>query len=79
METDEDRRQREEDDREQDELRRTAYEAWLAGGSVARHDLDDLALRAAAQHAQVIGDTASERQIDSLLEGREARREARRG
>lgn len=52
---------------EQDELRRSAYEAWKARGA----GLGDLDLRAAAQHAQTIGDNAAERQIDSLLSARE--------
>lgn len=67
----------EDDEREADYLRLTAYEAWIEGGGPTRSDLDDLALRAAAQHAQVIGDTEAERQIDGILSAREARRSAR--
>jgi hypothetical protein len=61
------------DNAEADELRRTAYDAWKAGGRASRSDLDDLSLRAAAQHAQAIGDREAERAIDGVLEVREAR------
>lgn len=67
----------EDDEREADELRRTAYEAWMEGGGPARSDLDDIALRAAAQYAQTVGDAQAERQIDGILSVREARRSAR--
>lgn len=59
-----------------DELRRTAYAAWIGGGPSCS-DLDDLALRAAAQHAQIVGNITAEREIDGLLSVREARRNAR--
>jgi hypothetical protein len=65
------------DERETEELRRTAYDAWKEGGGPGRHDLDDLALRAAAQHAQVVGDTSTEREINGLLAVREAKHGAR--
>lgn len=52
-----------------DELRRVAYNGWLAG----RQSMGDLDLRAAAQHAQSIGDHVTERAIDSELQVREAR------
>ena len=53
-----------------DALRRSAYEAWQAGSGSA---LDDLALRAAAQWAQRIGDGSTERAIDGMLEVRDGR------
>lgn len=52
---------------EQNELRRTAYATWKASGDSA---LDDLGLRAAAQHASAIGDFKAERQIDDRLAAR---------
>ena len=67
----------EDDEREADDLRLWAYEAWASGGGPTRSDMDDLALRAAAQHAQIIGDATAERQIDGILAAREARRSAR--
>jgi len=53
-----------------DDLRRVAYDAWQAGAGSA---LDDLALRAAAQWAQRIGDHAAERAIDGELQALDAR------
>lgn len=60
---------------EQDEARREAYEAWKSAGTVtpSKASMSDLTLRAAAQHAQAIGDSAAERQIDGVLEGRGSR------
>lgn len=56
---------------EQHEIRRTAYEAWQAGPDFGRRvDLDDIALRAAAQWAQLVGDGAAERKIDGVLAAR---------
>ena len=60
----------EEDEREQDALRHDAYETYLATGSRSMGDLD---LRAAAQHAQIVGNTLAEREINGVLEVREAR------
>ena len=54
------------DEREADELRRAAYSEWMARGEA----LDDLTLRAAAQYAQTIGDLATERRIDGVLDAR---------
>lgn len=50
-----------------DAAREEAYERWKASGAGG---MDDLELRAAAQHAQVVGDDAAERQIDDRLAAR---------
>lgn len=55
---------------DEDALRRGMFELWQAHGAVGIATLD---LRAAAQHAQAIGDTAAERAIDGVLEVREAK------
>lgn len=44
--------------------RRDAYDRWKKSGD---SDMGDLDLRAAAQHAQRVGDGAAERQIDDRL------------
>lgn len=59
------------DEEAADEIRRTAYAAFKAGGATG---LDDLALRAAAQWAQVEGDGIAEREIDGILNVRETKR-----
>jgi hypothetical protein len=64
----------EEAEREQaeaDRLREKALDDFRDSGPGSLGDLD---LRAAAQHAQVVGDRAAERDIDDVLAVREARR-----
>ena len=58
------------DEREQDALREQAYRRYLGAGPKA---MDDLDLRAAAQQAQIVRDSAAEREIDGELGVREAR------
>lgn len=57
-------------EREADRLRQTALARWRESGPGSLGDLD---LRAAAQQAQIEGDTATERRIDSDLASRGAR------
>lgn len=59
------------DEQAEAEAREQAFGEYRASGPRALGDLD---LRAAAQHAQLIGDHAAERQIDGVLAVREARR-----
>lgn len=56
-------------DVEEDAMRSAAFERWKREGA----GMASLDLRAAAQHAQAIGDAAAERGIDAVLESREAR------
>lgn len=58
------------DDTEADELRRHAFERWQAEGAGALSTLD---LRAAAQHAQAVGDHAAERALSAVVDVREVR------
>lgn len=58
-----------EEARAADRLRAEAFETFTATGGESMRDLD---LRAAAQHAQAIGDAAAERRIDGILDRREA-------
>lgn len=56
---------------ESDALRADCFERWRAGGAAAMTTLD---LRAAAQHAQAMGERAVERELDGVINVREAQR-----
>lgn len=54
---------------EDDAAREDEYRRFLRGGTAG---MGDLALRGAAQHAQVIGDREAERALDDALELRQS-------
>lgn len=59
-----------EDELELEEQRRELYQRYYRDGSAGMSELD---LRSAAQHAQAVGDSASERELNGLIEVRERR------